>query len=155
MELFKFMITNLRHTGIVVSDMERSLKFYQKLIGLKLVKDFSEKGDYIDTILGLSGVHLRMAKLVTDDGSMIELLHYISHPNQPPVKSKIYDLGCSHIAFAVDNIDEEYKRLSENGVKFNSFPYISPDGYAKVAYCHDPDGTSIELVELLTSIKRS
>lgn len=143
------MITNLRHTGIVVSDMERSLKFYRDLIGLKVVKDFSEKGDYIDSILGLSGVHLRMVKLVTDDGSIIELLQYLSHPNQPPIKSKICDLGCSHVAFTVDNIDEEYNRLLEKGVIFNSPPYISPDGYAKVTFCHDSDGMSIELVEVV------
>ena len=148
------MITNFRHTGIVVSDMERSLKFYRDLIGLKVVKDFSEKGDYIDSILGLSGVHLRMVKLVTDDGSMIELLQYLSHPNQPPIKSGICDLGCSHVAFTVDNIDEEYRRLSEKGVKFNCAPYISPDGYAKVTFCHDPDGTSIELVEVLSPTGR-
>ena len=149
------MIVNFRHTGIVVSDMERSLKFYQNLIGLKVVKDFSEKGDYIDSILGLSGVQLRMVKLVTGDGSMIELLQYQSHPNQPPLKSEIYDLGCSHIAFTVDNLDEEYRRLSEKGVTFNCSPYISPDGYAKVTFCHDPDGTSIELVEVLSSTRRS
>ena len=149
------MITNFRHTGIVVSDMERSLKFYRNLIGLKVVKDFSEKGDYIDNILGLSGVYLRMVKLVTDDGSMIELLQYLSHPKQPPVKSEIHDLGCSHIAFSVDNLDGEYRRLCENGVKFNCHPYISPDGYAKVTFCHDPDGTSIELVEVLSPTGRS
>ncbi|MFZ3169722.1 MAG: VOC family protein [Candidatus Methanoperedens sp.] len=147
------MIKNFRHTGIVVSDMEGSLKFYRDLLGLKVIKDFSEKGDYIDSILGLSGVHLRMVKLVTADGSMIELLQYLSHPNQPPIKSGICNLGCSHIAFTVDNIDEEYRRLLENGVRFNCSPYISPDGYAKVAFCHDPDGTSIELVEILPSIR--
>lgn len=139
----------IRHTGIVVSNMEQSLKFYRDLIGLKVVKDFTEKGKYIDSISGLSGVHLRMVKLTADDGSMIELLLYLSHPNQPPIKTRIYDLGCSHVAFTVDNIDMEYERLSGKGVKFNCPPYISPDGYAKVTFCHDPDGTCIELVEVL------
>lgn len=139
----------IRHTGIVVSDMEQSLKFYHDLIGLKVVKDFTEKGKYIDSISGLSGVHLRMVKLIADDGSMIELLQYLSHPNQPPVKSKLYDLGCSHVAFTVDNLDNEYKRLLEKNIKFNCPPFVSPDGYAKVTFCHDPDGTSIELVEVL------
>lgn len=139
----------IRHAGIVVSDMERSLKFYRDLLGLKIVKDFTEKGKYIDSILGLSGVQLRMVKLTTDDGSMIELLHFLSHPAQPPLKTKIFDLGCSHIAFTIENINEEYERLIEKGVIFNYPPYISPDGYAKVTFCHDPDGTSIELVEIM------
>lgn len=140
----------IRHTGIVVSNMERSLGFYRDILGLKVVKDFIEKGKYIDSISGLLETRLRMIKLITDNGSMIELLQYISHPRQPPVKSRIYDLGCSHIAFTVDNIDNEYKRLLEKDVKFNCPPCVSPDGYAKVTFCHDPDGTNIELVEILS-----
>lgn len=139
----------IRHTGIVVSNMERSLKFYQDYLCLKVVTDFTEDGKYIDSILGLSGVHLRMVKLIADDGSMVELLQYISHSNKPPIKTEIYDLGCSHIAFTVEDIDTEYERLSRMGVKFNCPPYVSPDGYAKVTFCHDPDGTSIELVEVM------
>ncbi len=139
----------IRHIGIVASNMEISLEFYRDIMGLKVIKDFTEKGKYIDSISGLSGVYLRMVKLITDDGSMIELLQYMSHSREPPIKYEIYDLGCSHVAFTVDNIDIEYKRLSEKNVIFNCPPYVSPDGYAKVAFCHDPDGTHIELVEVL------
>ena len=141
----------IRHTGIVVSNMERSLKFYRDNLHLKVIKDFTEKGDYIDSISALSNVYLRMVKLTTDDGSMVELLQYISHPNEPPVEVKINEIGCSHIAFTVNDLDEEYERLSKNGVKFNCPPYVSPDKYAKVTFCHDPDGASIELVEVLNS----
>lgn len=137
----------IRHSGIVVTDMEKALRFYCDLLGLKIAKDFEEGGDYIDSISGLSGVRVRMVKLTVDDGSMVELLQYLSHPRKVPDNLQICDIGCSHIAFSVDDIDKEYARLLEGGVKFNCPPYISPDGYAKVAFCHDPDGTSIELVE--------
>lgn len=143
------MITGIRHTGIVVTDMEKALVFYRDLLGLKVAKDFKEEGDYIDSISGLSGVRVWMVKLTVDNGSMVELLQYLSHPREARDNPQICDIGCSHIAFTVDDIDKEYKRLSKNGVKFNCPPYISPDGYAKVTFCHDPDGTSIELVELL------
>lgn len=139
----------IRHAGIVVSNMEQSLIFYRDILHLKTVKDFTEEGEYIDSISALSGVHLRMVKLTADDGAMVELLQYISHPNKPPIKTEINDLGCSHIAFTVDDLDEEYEHLSKKGVKFNCPPYVSPDGYAKVTFCHDPDGTSIELVEVM------
>ena len=39
---------NIRHTGIVVSDMEKSLKFYRDLLGFKIRKDMVESGDYIN-----------------------------------------------------------------------------------------------------------
>lgn len=139
----------VRHTGIVVSDMEKALRFYRDLLCLKVVKDFEEEGDYIDSISGLSGVRLRMIKLRADDGSMVELLQYLSHPREARDNPQICDIGCSHIAFTVDDIDKEYARLLASGVRFNCPPHKSPDGYAKVTFCHDPDGTTIELVEVL------
>ncbi|HEY41126.1 MAG TPA: glyoxalase [Dehalococcoidia bacterium] len=145
----KKVLTGIRHTGIVVTDMVKALTFYRDLLGLKVVKDFSEEGDYIDSISGLTGVRVRMVKLTTDDGSMIELLQYLSHPSEAPDNQQLCDIGCSHVAFAVDNIEKEYARLLKSGVSFNCSPYISPDGYAKVTFCADPDGARIELVEVL------
>ncbi len=143
----------IRHIGIVVSDMERSLKFYRDLLGLKVVKNFKEEGKYIDKILGLSGVKLWMIKLAADDGTIVELLKYMSHPQKAPDNPQICDIGCSHIAFTVDDIGKEYTRLSNKGVRFNCPPLVSPDGYAKVAFCRDPDGVFIELVEVQTKNK--
>ena len=139
----------IRHTGIVVTDMEKALRFYRDLLGLKVAQDFKEEGSYIDSISELSGVRVRMVKLTADDGSMVELLQYLSHPRKAPENRQICEIGCSHIAFSVDDIDREYARLLKNGVRFNCPPYVSPDGYAKVTFCHDPDGTSIELVAVL------
>ena len=69
-------VKNIRHTGIVVADMERSMVFYRDTIGLRPVIDFTEQGDYIDTISALEGVRLRMVKLVAEEGGMVELLQY-------------------------------------------------------------------------------
>ena len=143
------MIIGVRHTGIVVTDMEKALRFYRDFLGLKVAKDFKEEGDYIDSISGLCGVRVWMVKLTADDGSMVEILQYLSHPREARDNLQTCDIGCSHIAFTVDDIDKEYTRLLESGVRFNCPPYISPDGCAKVTFCHDPDGTSIELVEVL------
>jgi len=53
-------------------------------------------------------------------------------------------------AVSVSDSDVEIlKKLKEKGVKFNCSPQISPDGKAKVAFCEDPDGVPIELVEEL------
>jgi len=141
---------SIRHTGIVVSDMKKSLEFYRDILGLKMVKDYEEEGEYIDKILDLNGVKLWIIKLKADDGTMIELLEYMSHPQKASDIHQIYDIGCSHIAFTVDDVDREYKRLSEKGLKLNSAPCVSSDGGTKVAFCRDPDGVFIELVEVLS-----
>ena len=61
---------NIRHTGLVVTDMDRSLRFYRDLLGLKPVIDSTEEGEDIDSISGLSGVRLRIVKLIAGDGGM-------------------------------------------------------------------------------------
>ena len=139
----------VRHTGIVVTDMARSLEFYRDLLGLTLALDFEERGEYIDTLSNVSGIRLRMVKLRADDGGLVELLHYISHPMSRAKDNKLCEIGPTHMAFTVDSIDETYARLSGAGVKFNSTPIVSPDGKAKPTFCQDPDGTYLELVEKL------
>jgi lactoylglutathione lyase len=139
---------NLRHTGIVVSNIEKSLEFYRDLLGFIVVKDQVETGRYIDIFLGLEDVTVRTVKMCLGEGSMLELLCFFSHPPKM-TPQKIYDLGCSHVALTVEDLDETYKSLLNSGVFFNNPPQISPDGYAKVAFCQDPDGSYLELVEEL------
>lgn len=140
---------HIRHTGIVVTNLKKSLHFYQDLLGLRIVKRMNESSDYIDKISGLSNVRVTTVKMSAKDGNLIELLYYHSHPRNAPAKKEIYDIGISHVAFTVENLDKEYKRLSKANVQFNSSPEVSPDGYAKVVFCKDPDGNLIELVQVL------
>ena len=137
----------IRHTGIVVSDIDKSLYFYNELLGFKIVKDMWEGGAFINNILGLSGVNVRTIKMDAG-GSLIELLYFKSHPTGAQLNS-LASLGCTHIALTVDNLDNCFKMLKEQNTSFVSEPQTSPDGNAKVAFCRDPDGTYIELVEEL------
>jgi lactoylglutathione lyase len=140
---------NLRHTGIVVSNLEKSLFFYRDCLGLKIVKTAEESGKYIDQILALENVQVTTVKMSVGNGSLIELLYYHSPREYKNTKKGIDEVGISHIAFTVDNVNKQYERLKHLGVSFNSPPVISPDGYAKVVFCQDPDGNYIELVEEL------
>jgi len=141
---------NIRHFGIVVTDIEKSLEFYRDTLGFKIKIDALEEGKFIDAILGLKGVKVRTVKMAADDGNLIELLWYQSHKGKKIENKEIFDIGASHPAFTVENLDDEYKRLKEKGVKFIFSPQISPNGKAKVAFCYDPDGVPIELVEELS-----
>ena len=48
-------------------------------------------------------------------------------------------------------LQKTYEYLLKNGVKFNAPPQLPPDGNAKVTFCEDPDGTPIELVQVINS----
>jgi len=142
---------NIRHFGIVVTDMEKSLKFYRDFLGLKIKVDAIEEGPFIDAILGFKNIKVRTVKMLADEeNTLVELLCYESYKKEKKEKNReIFNIGASHIAFTVDDLDYEYKRLKEKGIKFNCPPQISPDGKAKVTFCYDPDNTPIELVEEL------
>lgn len=140
----------IRHFGIVVSDIKKSLYFYKDLLGLKVKKDTLEKGEFIDNILGLKNVKVRTIKMSANDSNLIELLWYKSHSKKRKKGNTICDIGASHPAFTVKNLDYEYKKLKKQGVKFICPPQISPDSKAKVTFCYDPDNVPVELVEELT-----
>lgn len=139
----------VRHVGVVVSDIDRALGFYRDMLGLKVVRQMEESGEYIDSILGLKDVRVTTVKLGAGSGTLIELLCY-GQPVRKLAKQKdIREIGVSHVALTVDNLDAEYSRLSKAGVRFNSPPQMSPDGCAKVAFCKGPDNAFIELVQVL------
>ena len=52
---------NIRHTGIVVTDMERSLRFYRELLGLEPVIDFTEESDLLRVLAICVAVLVRYA----------------------------------------------------------------------------------------------
>lgn len=138
-----------RHMGIVVSDLDQGLRFYRDLLGLEIVKQMNEEGPFISRISNLTNVKVTTVKMKCKDGNMIELLHYKSHPGTRGSSDPICRIGASHAAFTVDSIDKEYARLKSAGVSFESEPQVSPDGFAKVAFCRDYDNCLIELVEQL------
>jgi catechol 2,3-dioxygenase-like lactoylglutathione lyase family enzyme len=140
----------IRHIGITVTDAEKSLKLYRDYLGLEVVWDKIEEGEFIDGLSGISNIKVRTIKLKSDEG-MIELLQYMSHPrnNIQNINNNIFEIGCSHFALTINNLDKIYSDLLELDLKFNKKPQRSPDGKAKVCFCRDYDGTLIELVEEL------
>jgi catechol 2,3-dioxygenase-like lactoylglutathione lyase family enzyme len=142
-------IRNTRHTGLVVRDLERSVSFYQAL-GLKVWKREVETGPFIEAVVGIPDVKLEWAKLQAPDGSLVELLQYHSHPCRQPVNPAASNQpGCSHIAFTLDDLSAACALVVRLGGSMVNPPAAVPGGSVRVAYCHDPDGILMELVEEL------
>ena len=141
----------LRHIGITVTDMEKSLKLYRDYFGFEVVWNEIEQGNFIDNLSAEKDVKVNTVKMKDSDGGMIELLHYHSHSenNTENIKNKIMKVGCSHFALTVNQLDRVYSELKEMGLTFICEPQLSPDGAAKVCFCRDYDGPLIELVEVM------
>lgn len=140
--------SRIRHVGLVVKDLEKSLEFYRDILGLTIFKRIEETGEYIDKLVGIKKVKVEWIKLNLPDGGLIELLQYHSHPDKAK-KPKIIPsnrVGFGHVALTVTDLDNLHKILVKNGYKCNSKPLYSPAN-TKILYCHDPDGIIVELIQ--------
>jgi len=134
--------------GIVVSDMNVSLAFYRDLLGLRDAAVANEAGDFLDGLLGMTGARVATVKLAGENGpALLELLCF--EAPLPSEATPLNAIGPTHVALTVTDLDALYRRIIAAGYQFNTPPKVSPDGTAKVAFCRDPDGTFIELVEIL------
>jgi glyoxylase I family protein len=143
------MILATRHTGIVVHDLDLCLRFWRDVMGLVVVADLWEDGDYINTLQHLSGVRLHMLKLRAPDGSLIELLHDGGHPTPPLEHNRLCDRGIRHLAFTVADVEQAWRTLTVQGCATLSAPITSPDGKARLFFARDPEGNLLEIVQML------
>tara|TARA_R110000822_G_scaffold79121_5_gene189459 strand:- start:1060 stop:1494 length:435 start_codon:yes stop_codon:yes gene_type:complete len=140
---------SIRHVGITVQSIEKSLKLYRDYFKFKVVWDEIEQGKFIDGLSGIDDIVVRTVKLKDYDGGMIELLEYKSHPKILESLRPIINIGVSHFAITVKDLNQTYGELLKMGLVFNEKPKVSPDGGAMVCFGRDFDGTLIELVEVM------
>lgn len=143
------MITQIRHTGLVVANLDAALHFWCVVLGFVETRKMDEMGPHIDAMMGLKDVRLTTAKLSAPDGGMIELLYFHSHPDRPSWTGTPYSTGFTHIAMTVKSIAQVCEKLAQEGCVFFAKPQHSPDGKVKVTYCQGPEGVLLELVEIL------
>ena len=66
----------IRHTGIVTRNLNKSLFFWQELLGFKQVNSQLESGSLIDAVLGYKNVMVRTIKLKDKKNNLIKLLYF-------------------------------------------------------------------------------
>lgn len=117
-------MTKLDHVGVYVKDLERSLGFYEKLFGLKVVNRFT------------SG-EAKIALLDIGDG-LLELVQRPGSPGTPPVGN------WSHLALHEPDFDDKVKTLEEMGVEKRLVTMANGN---RLCFFQDPDGHTLELME--------
>jgi catechol 2,3-dioxygenase-like lactoylglutathione lyase family enzyme len=143
-------ITRPHHTGIQVSDLERSVAFYRDILGFEQVFAWNPRAEYIDTITGYSGVDLHSCVLrMPSSDVFLEILEYRG-VDRAPVDTRTANPGTCHLAFFVDDCDALYAELTAKGVESVSAPVtptIGPNLGGRAVYMLDPDGIRVEFIQ--------
>ena len=119
----------LLHTRYRVNDLERTVRFYRDVLGLKEVRRHKSP----------RGSELVFFKAPESE----ELIEICSFPASGPVQVQP-DL--THLAFAVDSLDEFGKHLAKFSLEFSDPPHIREDG-SGFAFVDAPEGYEIELMQ--------
>jgi lactoylglutathione lyase len=144
------------HFSFHVGDLDRSVDFYTRLLGMDLIHRQEQANAYTASLVGYPEAHLRVAQLAVpgrphDSVSThdLELVEYV-HPHFDALPIERARPGSAHLAFAITDINEEFERLSSQGVQFVSPPNLIESGVNKgggTCYFLDPDGITLELVQ--------
>jgi catechol 2,3-dioxygenase-like lactoylglutathione lyase family enzyme len=143
----------VHHTGLVVKDLDRSIRFYHDLLGLEFYNEPTPwfSGPALARGVGVPGAELRQVTFWVGETSTVELLEYRNPPQtaQQPIPN--HQLGAAHICFRVDDVIAKKAELEANGVMFYSDVNVVDEGPLagwRWVYFGDPDGLALELVEI-------
>ena len=128
------MSSRLLHTMIRVLDLDKSLDFYTRLLGLKLLRrtDYPS-GEFTLAFVGYGD---------ETSSTVLELTHNWG-------RREAYEIGSGfgHLAVGVADIHGTCARLAKEGVKIPRPPGPMKHGGSVIAFIEDPDGYKIELIE--------
>jgi lactoylglutathione lyase len=124
----------LLHTMLRVGDLERSLRFYTEVLGMKLLR----RKDYPGGSFTLAFVGYGDEK----DTTVLELTHNWD--------TSSYDVGTGfgHLAIGVDDIHATCAAIADKGGRVVREPGPMKHGSTVIAFVEDPDGYKVELIQM-------
>lgn len=138
--------------AITVSDMDRAVDFYTKVLTFQKVSDVEVSGEQYEHLEGVFGARIREVRMNLGDEA-IELDEYLAPKGHPiPGDSHSNDRWFQHIAIIVSDMDTAYAWLRQNKVEHaSSAPQTLPAwnrnaGGISAFYFKDPDGHPVEIL---------
>lgn len=126
----------LVHTSIRTSNMNRSIDFYTKLMGMKLLNRHE---------IPQNNAEIAFLQDPEQKGAKLELTFYKKQKKfiQADYEDRLFD----HLAFEVKKMKQAISTMRKNKITITDEPFkLGPNG-PLIAFIQDPDGTLIELIE--------
>src|SRR6266403_2857429 len=144
-----FRVIATDHTGFTVANLERSVAFWQDVLGFELSHRAHHTGELASEVTGVPGAEISIAVL-KGYGHKIELLEYHAPADRKRVALRPCDVGSVHVALIVENLDAVLSAIEASGWKAAGEPQTlktGPNAGKRVVYVRDPDGTTIEFMQ--------
>jgi catechol 2,3-dioxygenase-like lactoylglutathione lyase family enzyme len=145
-------VTAVDSVSLTVSDMEKAVDFYTRVLTFEKVADREVAGEDYEHLFGVFGLRLRAVRLRLGDEN-IELVQFLAPRGRPfPVDSRSNDRWFQHVAIIVSDMPAAYSRLRTFNVEHaSSGPQRLPDwnpnaGGIEAFYFRDPDGHYLEVL---------
>lgn len=139
----------LHHHGFTVSDLDRSVEFYEKAFGAEREWIVEFGGERPSEMVNVPGADMRVASLRLPHG-WLEIFEFIS-PDGRPYDRTAADVGASHLCLEVDDVEAAYEWMKELGVECRYPPqhvHEGPRAGISFFYVYDPDGLPVELLQI-------
>jgi catechol 2,3-dioxygenase-like lactoylglutathione lyase family enzyme len=140
----------LDHIGFAVSDIERSTAWYTELLEQPAMMRREWRQAYVAALLGYDEVVLDCAFWRLPGGAVLELIQYVV-PAAARVDMETYNVGNAHLCLVTEAIERDCARLRDVAAFRAPQPIRIPWGPyegGRACYLRDPDGISVELLEL-------
>ncbi len=130
------------HTGLVVSDLERSKRFYEQVLGFRVWYEDSVPDGPVSKLLGLSPPLGVQTCYLTLDGFVLELIHYSAPQAQVLLRGRsMGEAGLSHLSMSVDDIRAAADQAVQCGGEI-----VESSDLGMALLIRDPDGQFLELL---------
>jgi lactoylglutathione lyase len=149
-------IADVLHFSFTVDDIERSIDWYTRVLGLELVHRQRQENAYTQVLVGIPGAVLEIAQLAVPgvppvrSTHMLELVEYVTPRGRELGELGTNSVGCAHLALIVTDLATRYERMLALGVIFRNPPVEITEGAnagGSACYFHDPDGITLELLQ--------
>lgn len=135
-------MSTYNHTGQVVTDLERSVRFYQEVLGFKLWYEISPPDEATAKLTCLTPPLGVTASYLTLDGFVLELMHYAAPGATAPYRVRtMNEPGLTHLSISVDDVRATAARAAECGGQI-----LEESDVGVALFVRDPDGQLIELL---------
>jgi catechol 2,3-dioxygenase-like lactoylglutathione lyase family enzyme len=140
----------VHHIGITVAHLDRSIAFWERLVGAPARNRRVLDGPQVGVMVGYPGIRIDSCWLDLPGGVELELLQYLDRTD-PPYDPGTAHPGNVHVCLRVDDMDATRAHAVACGaVPVSAAPVdvkAGPKAGSRLAYLRDPDGVTIELVQ--------